>query len=285
MFFEGDTIYSYGKHFPMAKFEEIEYQNDKGETVSDNVVLYTTRGYSVSTAKHLAYTRRAIPRFYRVVYVYSPTASVEQNLWHEHGLVTHYLEQYGATNHHGRKQKLARELSHVITRITDICDAYHIPVPEWAQLSDDLTEAARQANERKQAAEAAARAKREKEEAAAKRKARAYLKDWIKDTTMATSGWNVPSLCNHPTCLRVTGEEIETSHGARVPVEHAVKIWPLLRSMKAKRTTYKRNGHTIHLGHYAVESFDGKELVVGCHHIPWAELARIAEELGLEEGK
>lgn len=42
MFFEDDTIYSYGRHFPIAK--RIEPDLD--------LYLFTVRDYSVSTAKH-----------------------------------------------------------------------------------------------------------------------------------------------------------------------------------------------------------------------------------------
>lgn len=46
VFFEGNTIYSYGHHFPMARLYK-------------GVVLYTTGSYSVTTAKHLSIVRRA----------------------------------------------------------------------------------------------------------------------------------------------------------------------------------------------------------------------------------
>ena len=47
IFWEGDTIYSYGYHFPMAIHV-------------DGVVLLTTQSCSVSTAKHLSLVRQAI---------------------------------------------------------------------------------------------------------------------------------------------------------------------------------------------------------------------------------
>jgi hypothetical protein len=50
-FFEGKEIYSYGRHFMIAKHIE----NDKWE----RAVLFTERTYSVSTAKHIAVVRQA----------------------------------------------------------------------------------------------------------------------------------------------------------------------------------------------------------------------------------
>jgi hypothetical protein len=50
-YFEGPTIFSYGRHFPIAKF--IERKGKKA-------VLFTTRGYSPSTSKHISYHARAL---------------------------------------------------------------------------------------------------------------------------------------------------------------------------------------------------------------------------------
>ena len=52
MWFEGDTIYSYGRHFPIARL----VTNEQGE----KAVLFTTEVYGTSTAKHCTITRRAI---------------------------------------------------------------------------------------------------------------------------------------------------------------------------------------------------------------------------------
>ena len=48
IFIEGDTIYSYGRHFAMAKRHGY------------NTYLFTNRGYSNSTAKHLSHLRGAL---------------------------------------------------------------------------------------------------------------------------------------------------------------------------------------------------------------------------------
>jgi len=47
MFIEGNTIYSYGKHFPVARRTPTGY-------------LLQKRGYSKTTAVHKGYVRRAI---------------------------------------------------------------------------------------------------------------------------------------------------------------------------------------------------------------------------------
>ena len=57
IFAENRTIFSYGRHFPMARF------------YGPDVVLMTTHGYSVSTSRHLSYVRQAIPSRCKVFHV------------------------------------------------------------------------------------------------------------------------------------------------------------------------------------------------------------------------
>ena len=52
-YFDGDTIYSYGSHFPIARHVE----NKRKE----HAVLITTRTYSVTTSGHVSDVKRAIP--------------------------------------------------------------------------------------------------------------------------------------------------------------------------------------------------------------------------------
>ncbi len=78
--------------------------------------------------------------------------------------------------------------------------------------------------------------------------------------------------------LRIKDKEIETSRGVRVPIPHAVKILPLIRSGR----TYQHNEHPIYLGRYTIDSIDTKgNLWVKCHFIERAEIERIAAQLGL----
>lgn len=48
MFIEGDSVYSYGRHFPIAK------------RIGPGEYLFNTESYSMSTSKHQAYVSRAL---------------------------------------------------------------------------------------------------------------------------------------------------------------------------------------------------------------------------------
>jgi hypothetical protein len=61
-YFNGDTIYSYGSHFPIARHVEKE--------AGDTAVLMTYRGYSNTTSKHIWMVERAIHG--KKIYVYRP---------------------------------------------------------------------------------------------------------------------------------------------------------------------------------------------------------------------
>jgi hypothetical protein len=68
-YFNGSTIYSYGGHFPIAK--HIEKDGEKA-------VLFTTRGYSNTTSKHIAVVRQAANHL-NVIKCYNPNTTHEEN--------------------------------------------------------------------------------------------------------------------------------------------------------------------------------------------------------------
>ena len=80
--------------------------------------------------------------------------------------------------------------------------------------------------------------------------------------------------------LRVVGDEVETSLGARFPVAHAKLGLAFVRKVRASGQEYVRNGHTIHLGNYVIDRIDSDGSVhAGCHVVRWEEIERIAPQL------
>jgi hypothetical protein len=85
-----------------------------------------------------------------------------------------------------------------------------------------------------------------------------------------------------PVMLRVSGDQIESSMGARIPLEHAPRLWALIQACRSTGRAYAANGHTEHAGPYAIDSVSAEgELKAGCHTIPYAELELMARTLGL----
>jgi hypothetical protein len=83
------------------------------------------------------------------------------------------------------------------------------------------------------------------------------------------------------TALRIKEDQIETTRGARIPLDHAIKFWGLIKSWHDKGVSYVKDHHSIKLGYYTVNKFDGKTLIVGCHSIPYSEIQGIANQLHL----
>jgi hypothetical protein len=76
-----------------------------------------------------------------------------------------------------------------------------------------------------------------------------------------------------PTMLRIVGDEIETSRGARVTVRAAVRAWPHLKAHQVPPQP---------VGQFEAGEFRDGILYIGCHAIPVAELNRVAAQLGLD---
>lgn len=65
IFFEGRTIYSYGRHFPMATF------------INPDLIMINSDSYSVSTTRHQSYVYRAIKSQLWDNRIYAPTEIVK----------------------------------------------------------------------------------------------------------------------------------------------------------------------------------------------------------------
>lgn len=68
-YYDGNTIYSYGSHFPIAK--HIKQNGVKA-------VLFTLRSYSHTTSNHISTVRQAC-RHLNIIYCFRPDASHDNN--------------------------------------------------------------------------------------------------------------------------------------------------------------------------------------------------------------
>lgn len=80
----------------------------------------------------------------------------------------------------------------------------------------------------------------------------------------------------------IIGGTLETSHGASVPLAHAIRVFRFLKLMRERGEGWQRNGRTIRVGHYAVDSVrpDGG-FTAGCHRFAWPEIETLALALGV----
>ena len=255
IFFEGKSIYSYGRHFEMARFVDTE------------TVFITSRGYSVSTAKHLSLVRRAVR--HKTVF------TVPDFTYHPNN-VRYLIEK---ARDHFDKAKRARKYAdweirsgrETVQTTRDYITKFQVPVPDshmelWQALHTDtylnsevqsaLLAKARAAQVAEREATKQARLKREAEEAA-------QLAKWVAGE-LSYGRFSAMR-------LRVKEGEVQTTHGARVPIIEARKLY---RALKAGM-----NIEGQQVGYYRVTRVTESELVIGCHNIPLSEVERIAPEV------
>lgn len=100
------------------------------------------------------------------------------------------------------------------------------------------------------------------------------------------TAWRLGEYNGHGTgdsvMLRINGEQIETSQGARIPLAAAPMVWNLVQRA-IRNGGYEPSGlGGMKIGDYALDSIgaDGT-LKVGCHVIPYSELRSMARQLNL----
>lgn len=275
-YFEGDTIYSYGRHFPIARHVE---------TKRGKAVLFTTESRSITTTGHTFRVRSAIPNATLTFYVpsFPEPDSPKDATSHKDNFAYFAREIETALGKSARARKSwAIESYHgragwLVEQCKGYCKFFALRVPKLPTVSPlnsegmekiKAKEAERKAAERKENARLAAeRAEHE----------RTKCDRW-------RAGEYVGSLYNVPVMLRiglVGGESVvETSRGARVPVSHALLGLAFVRKVVKSGVEYVRNGHTFHLGTFPVDRIetDGT-LHAGCHVISFAEIERLVPEL------
>src|SRR5579871_264701 len=211
-YFEGAVIYSYGAHFPIARLFE-------HSRTGKQCVLFTSRGYSSSTARHKSYVSSACS----------------------------HLDVY--------------EVADVMNQATD----------ERAMLKLEAEKAQREADC------AAARVKEnERQEArAAKLLARSpeILADWLSGKRAS-----LPRQLNSAVLLRRSGDDMETSKGARVPIAEAEKAFRFCA--KVRSWGWHRNGQQFAIGHYQLDAVNEFGVIAGCHRVAWSEVDRFAKAEG-----
>jgi len=147
----------------------------------------------------------------------------------------------------------------------------HFPIARHApELDSDALTAIRK-REAQRSAEKAEQTKRERAEAL------------VRQQELITK-WRVGQysgcLYDVPVMLRIDGDQVVTSRGARFPASHAKRALAFVRKVRESGQAYVRNGHTIHLGPYAIDRIEPDGTVkAGCHVVSWEEIERIAPAL------
>jgi hypothetical protein len=281
-YFEGPSIFSYGSHFEIARI------------LNKHTVLFTTRTYSVTTAKHISYARYAVSHM-QVFYVDSFSDHNRNVRWVEQNIVK------GLNDLLKSRTRINFKLQEVRRKI-DLLDAYKDRfkkelfleskkiVRYWKKkvlIKPDIL-AKLQATEAK--INIGLEAKRERENlkraqyyAKQREIEKAYL-HWKEEIDrLNINAWKNGNELNSriltydlPVALRLSDPvTIETSQGAFVPVADARLLYGMIKA-----------GESIQgfkIGSYEVSGIHDGKLIIGCHKIPLREVLSMAKKLGLEK--
>lgn len=82
-------------------------------------------------------------------------------------------------------------------------------------------------------------------------------------------------------CEAVAGT-LETSHGANVPLGHAVRAFRFVKAVRASGEPWQAKGRAIRVGSFTLDSIAANgDFIAGCHRIHWPEIERLATSLGV----
>jgi hypothetical protein len=275
MYFIGDTIYSYGSHFPIARI--VTRKREK-------VVLFTTRGYSSTTNRHKSDTWRAIPSGTRVFRVDRPDREPAQCVDYFAGKIEGIAEN--VTKPRIRATTRVSNFDHLLSAVdeaNEFCKFFGIrrkfKAPESIDAVKDAVESARKQAE---AAERKRQRDYEKRQAEKKAEAEKLAEAWVNG-----GEWS-HGLYSARTRLRIEGDEVATSMGVRFPLSHAALAIPLVQRLRSRpellpwpEKTLADSGYsitvpTVRLGHYRIDRIDAKGIKAGCHFIDWQEFDRVS---------
>lgn len=83
--------------------------------------------------------------------------------------------------------------------------------------------------------------------------------------------------------MRVKRDELQTSMGVRVPLDHAKAAFRMAKFCRKRGEGWKRNGSRIQVGGFQVDSINAQgDIVAGCHKLSFKRMNECAKRAGLE---
>lgn len=271
LYFYGDTIFSYGAHFPIARH------------LDSGAIAVTTGRYSATTDGHVALVRRAIPDHEVTIFVDNPrmpadAADRDRAEGRALSLLASASKRRSPALKDNDQASALGVAMHFNLYAQAVGSSERIALTPIAEA--DLAAMRLSAVRREQLAAADAR----RDQANADARLAEQVKRWR--NFEPTSGHDIR---NASTALRMYRNSvalgglnnmfIETSRGAVIPATDAARLWPIIRRVMDGERDYEVG---MKLGAYRLTQIrqDGS-IVVGCHDIAFAEIERIAEALAL----
>lgn len=264
-FFEGNTIFSYGRHFPIA-------------TLYGQYVFFTIDDYSNTTSHHKALARSAVSHKNFVLVKEVPVnldprtntrfQKINFDYW-----MTVIRDEVAEYNEHPRRKSILNKINDTIYNLRSFLNAVGlIPSDAVDELlnSTDLTEirkiyAGIEAKEKRAAVRQKAKHKRE------------FLKSlqlWESHEANSVRYGVAPEGISNLAYLRLNEDltQIETSKGIEVPVAVAHRLFRHILSVLPAGCTDCQYS----ILNFNVDKISPEGLLVGCHFIPMSQIDKIA---------
>ncbi len=291
VFFERNTIYSYGYHFPMG----VLLQTEKGRFAALN-----SSSYSVSTSKQQGYVRNAVNHLERV---YLPTHLIKllSNIGDEFLPTKKMLEAplhqwlsesaINAATSAAKRRKpdlIAGDIRGALSHFESARRLMWFYGMKLSAKTESLATALQEdfnSVATKHANQLLAE-KRKQDKARKVFEAERMVKAleakplWLNgDDT-----YSIQSLMRTiPAMLRVKEDIIETSHGAQFPVDHAKRAFMFIRNLHDKAVAWHRTddtGQAMTIGHFRIDKIDEQgNVTAGCHFVEWQYIEHVARIL------
>lgn len=256
-FYEGNTIYSYGHHFPIAK------------KIGNHTVLFTNQSYSVSTSKHISTTRQSIPQSVRVIYVSDPSADSKAAHKKNYRELKSNLQalrpKLARTRTGWNRDTTIRDMQNIIEDLNDYTRLFKLGFHQVPGFVFNEKENKEMGSRLRKAAA--------KKRAAVLKRNKNQIDNW-KAGKIKSLSWSINDVF-----LRITDDNIQSSKGAIVNINAAKRIWKAI--CKVKETKQPFSG-SLSVGRYTLNNITAAgNVTIGCHHIKYQELAGIAGQLDL----
>jgi hypothetical protein len=213
-YFDGDTIYSYGDHFPIAK--HITHDGN-------SAVLFTEETYSNTTRKHISIVKHACSHLY-VIYCASPTATHSANFdfWLKSA------EAITAKLATAKKpEKYLNELAHINGHVSKYATFFGIIIPDSLQAALAI-ENKDQYKSYKDNKEAILEAEKKKQAEALKRKHKKEFAKWLSGETDRLYTRNGEDYLR----MDLHNENVETTQGIKIQLPIARAFWKSIKDGK-----------------------------------------------------
>lgn len=271
MFYNNDTIYSYGYHFPIAKFVKDANENE--------VIMVNVRSYSNSTSKHQQHLRSAIPSNIKKISCIRPENSFfanYENLLYRLNNANNFINK--AKKAIKNKSQLISNAKYEINNFNDYVNTFKVDISKFVEgfgkidLNNFYHEVSKDVDQFENSEYYKTWLLN-----AEKRETEKIAKNLIKQAENIAKfrNFELMYVYNIPfnlLRLNVEKNQIETSTGVKISVSVFKKYY---EKMKNNTLVFGEK-----IDHYVYLSKNDIYINIGCHKIELTEIENIINQLG-----